>query len=119
LRLYPDELVPNHHFCIHIQQHIHDFGPVYGFWAFLTEQLNFVLKQFHLNNWDQGQLEITMMHCFGCDSALHAMVCSLFIDLIMLVLNKFPHSWHPLVEPTHSRTRVKMQVYLMMSWSHK
>lgn len=66
---------PNMHFCIHLRQQILDFGPVYGFWAFLTERLNFVLKQVNINNWDGGQLEVTMMRAFHQDSSLRSLVC--------------------------------------------
>lgn len=64
----------NHHWALHIRQQILDYGPVYGFWAFLTERLNFVLKQFKLNKWDRGRLEISMMRSFGNDSAVGSMV---------------------------------------------
>jgi hypothetical protein len=49
-------MMPNHHFATHTTDHIWDYGPVYGFWCFLGEWLNKVLKNFKLNNWGKGQL---------------------------------------------------------------
>lgn len=67
----------NHHWALHLRRHIVDFGPVYGFWAFLMERLNFTLKQFKHNNWDRGQLEISLMRSFGKDTTCGLMVNAL------------------------------------------
>ena len=64
----------NHHWALHTRQYILDFGPVYGFWAFLPERLNYHLKQFRLNNWNRGKLEISMMRSFGKDATIGSMV---------------------------------------------
>jgi hypothetical protein len=67
---------PNHHFAIHIAQQIRDFGPVYEVWTFLSERLNGLLKQIHLNNWGGGMLEISMMRQFNRMARIRAMVIS-------------------------------------------
>ncbi|KAJ7598689.1 hypothetical protein C8J56DRAFT_708797, partial [Mycena floridula] len=41
---------PNHHWVIHLPPQIRDYGPVYNFWAFLTERLNKILKNMNSNN---------------------------------------------------------------------
>ncbi|KAJ7673008.1 hypothetical protein DFH06DRAFT_1174028, partial [Mycena polygramma] len=58
------ELKPNHHWAVHIPDQILDYGPVYGFWAFLTERLNKVLKNLNSNNWSGGHLEVSMVREF-------------------------------------------------------
>ncbi|KIK79556.1 hypothetical protein PAXRUDRAFT_28387 [Paxillus rubicundulus Ve08.2h10] len=55
---------PKFHWAVHLQQQILDYGPVYNFWAFLSEHLNKVLKGSNLNNWIGGQIEILMMREF-------------------------------------------------------
>ncbi|KAG0692848.1 hypothetical protein DFH29DRAFT_881990 [Suillus ampliporus] len=56
---------PNFHWAVHLEEQIRDFGPVYNFWTFLSEQLNKLLKSSNLNNWTTGgQLEISMMREF-------------------------------------------------------
>ncbi|KAJ7059203.1 hypothetical protein C8F01DRAFT_1370784 [Mycena amicta] len=59
-----DNMKPNHHWAVHIADQILDYGPVYGFWAFLTERLNKVLKNLNINNWTGGMLEVSMMRQF-------------------------------------------------------
>ena len=71
-----EKLKPNHHFLVHLPAQIHDYGPVYGFWCFLGERLNKLLKSFKSNNWGGGQLEISMMREWGRDVQLHEMVRS-------------------------------------------
>jgi hypothetical protein len=55
---------PNFHWAVHLPQQIRDYGPVYNFWAFLSERLNKVLKSSNSNNWTGGQIEISMMREF-------------------------------------------------------
>lgn len=55
---------PNFHWAVHLTQQIRDYGPVYIFWAFLSERLNKVLKSSNSNNWTGGQVEISMMREF-------------------------------------------------------
>ena len=71
-----EKLKPNHHFLVHLPAQIHDYGPVYGFWCFLGERLNKLLKSFKLNNWGGGQLEVSMMREWGHDVQLHKVVCT-------------------------------------------
>ncbi|KAI0351887.1 hypothetical protein OH77DRAFT_1592537 [Trametes cingulata] len=59
-----DKMVPNHHFALHTEPQLFDYGTVYDIWAFLAERLNKLFKDFNLNNWGGGQLEITMMRAF-------------------------------------------------------
>ncbi|KAI0363116.1 hypothetical protein BV20DRAFT_929772, partial [Pilatotrama ljubarskyi] len=58
------EMVPNYHFALHTEPQLFDYGTVYDIWAFLVERLNKLFKDFNLNNWGGGQLEITMMCAF-------------------------------------------------------
>ncbi|EMD32048.1 hypothetical protein CERSUDRAFT_77644 [Gelatoporia subvermispora B] len=57
-KLHASHIKPNHHFMTHIFHQIEDFGPVYGFWTFLFERLNKVLKNYSVNNHDGGELEV-------------------------------------------------------------
>lgn len=75
---------PNHHWAVHIPEQILDFGPVYSFWAFLTERLNKVLKNMNSNNWTGGRVEVSMMREFQRNSALETVVTSLsFLDFLV------------------------------------
>jgi hypothetical protein len=47
---------------------------VYGFWAFLQERLNHVLKSFKTNNHSGGELEVTLMRSFESSNALRNLV---------------------------------------------
>ncbi|KDQ05579.1 hypothetical protein BOTBODRAFT_182420 [Botryobasidium botryosum FD-172 SS1] len=77
-RLYGEgALHPNHHWATHIGAQIRNYGPVYGFWCFLTERLNKILKSYNLNNQNGGELEITMMRALGRDSQI--------LDLLRMV----------------------------------
>ncbi|KAG1727629.1 hypothetical protein EDB19DRAFT_1642914, partial [Suillus lakei] len=55
---------PNHHYATHIADCVRNFGPLHGFWTFLFEQLNKVLKSFKTNNHVDGELETTFFHEF-------------------------------------------------------
>ncbi|KAF8157655.1 hypothetical protein K438DRAFT_1861264 [Mycena galopus ATCC 62051] len=55
---------PNHHWAVHIPDQVLNYGPLYGFWAFLTERLNKVLKNLNSNNWGGGELEVSMLREF-------------------------------------------------------
>lgn len=65
---------PNHHWSVHVPDQIEDFGPVYNFWAFLTERLNKILKNLNSNNWTGGALEISMMREFTRQSRVETLV---------------------------------------------
>ncbi|KAJ7885697.1 hypothetical protein B0H14DRAFT_3734758 [Mycena olivaceomarginata] len=51
-----------------------DFGPIYGFWAFLPERLNKILKNLNTNNWGGGLLEVSMMREFHRMAQLDGML---------------------------------------------
>ncbi|KAF7368239.1 hypothetical protein MVEN_00144000 [Mycena venus] len=59
-----DNMKPNHHWAVHIPEQIVQYGPLNGFWAFLTERLNKILKNLNSNNWTGGRLEVSMMREF-------------------------------------------------------
>ena len=65
---------PNHHWAVHLSDQLRDYGPVYNFWTFLTEQLNKLLKGSNSNNWTGGQLEVSMMREFQRSTHIQAMV---------------------------------------------
>ncbi|KAJ7110207.1 hypothetical protein C8R43DRAFT_883954 [Mycena crocata] len=80
-RLYgPDQMKPNHHWSVHIPDQILDFGPVYTFWAFLTERLNKILKNLNSNNWTGGRLEVSMMREFHRSSGIDGVMDSVVKD---------------------------------------
>lgn len=66
--------MPNHHFSVHLYDQILDYGPVYGFWCFLQERLNYILKAFKTNNRGKGILEVTLMRSFAALSWLREVV---------------------------------------------
>jgi hypothetical protein len=76
---------PNHHYVVHLPAQIRDYGPVYGFWCFLGERLNKILKSFKSNNWGGGQLEVSMVREWGRDVQLHEMVRGGFGDDSLMI----------------------------------
>ncbi|KAJ7753257.1 hypothetical protein B0H16DRAFT_1835472 [Mycena metata] len=66
---HPDLVKPNFHYT-HIFKIIRDFGPVYGFWTFLCERLNKLLKSYDTNNHGDGELEVTFFREFHRDANL-------------------------------------------------
>ncbi|KZV92705.1 hypothetical protein EXIGLDRAFT_692440 [Exidia glandulosa HHB12029] len=50
---------PNHHYATHVADYARAFGPLCGFWTFLFERLNRVLKSFNTNNHGNGEIETT------------------------------------------------------------
>ncbi|KIJ57838.1 hypothetical protein HYDPIDRAFT_171515, partial [Hydnomerulius pinastri MD-312] len=73
-RLYgPEAMKPNFHWAVHLSEQILDYGPVYNFWAFLSERLNKVLKSSNSNNWTGGQIEISMMREFARGAQIDAL----------------------------------------------
>jgi hypothetical protein len=70
------KMKPNHHHVVHLPAQIYDYGPVYGFWCFLGERLNKLLKSFKSNNWSGGQLELSMVREWGRDIQLQETVSS-------------------------------------------
>ncbi|KAF8834588.1 hypothetical protein BDN67DRAFT_914663, partial [Paxillus ammoniavirescens] len=73
----PESMKPNFHWAVHLATQIRDYGPVYNFWAFLSERLNKVLKSSNSNNWTGGQIEISMMREFAHGSRLDSLVSSI------------------------------------------
>ncbi|KAJ7753057.1 hypothetical protein DFH07DRAFT_774194 [Mycena maculata] len=59
---------------------IRDFGPVYGFWTFLFERLNKLLKSYDTNNHGDGELEVTFFREFHRDANLREVVRKLAKD---------------------------------------
>ncbi|KIO00608.1 hypothetical protein M404DRAFT_29307 [Pisolithus tinctorius Marx 270] len=57
-------LKPNHHYAMHTARYVHNFGPLSGFWTFLFERLNKILKSFKTNNHGDGELETTFFNEF-------------------------------------------------------
>ncbi|KAH9948071.1 hypothetical protein B0H21DRAFT_690747, partial [Amylocystis lapponica] len=72
--IHPTHVKPNFHFVTHIFEQIEDYGPVYGFWTFLTERLNKVLKSYATNNHDGGELEVTFFRAFSREVRLRRLV---------------------------------------------
>ena len=68
---------PNFHYVTHVFDQILDYGPVYGFWSFLMERLNKVLKSYKTNSHAFGELEVTFLREFQRDVRLRDMVVSL------------------------------------------
>lgn len=67
--------MPNHHYAAHMEDQILDYGPVYGFWVFLQERLNYILKHFKTNNRGGGELEVTLMRSYEASTSLRQLVC--------------------------------------------
>lgn len=74
LQMHQDLIKPNHHYVTHIFEQIHDYGPVYGFWTFLFERLNKLLKGYAVNNHGGGELEVTFYREFSREIRLRSMV---------------------------------------------
>ncbi len=75
LQIHPDNVKPNFHYITHIFVQIRDYGPVYGFWTFLFERLNKILKTYAVNNHGGGELEVTFFREFSRETRLRSMVC--------------------------------------------
>ncbi|KAJ7637482.1 hypothetical protein B0H17DRAFT_1106908 [Mycena rosella] len=54
--IWPEEMKPDHHWAVHIPDRVPDYGPLYSFWALLTERKR--------NNWTGGLLKVSMMREF-------------------------------------------------------
>jgi hypothetical protein len=62
-----------HHWVTHIFVQLSDYGPVYGFWTFLFERLNKLLKSYSTNH-GAGELEVSFFRAFEKDRELRTMV---------------------------------------------
>jgi hypothetical protein len=71
-----DNMKPNHHWAVHIPEQVVQYGPLNGFWAFLTERLNKILKNLNSNNWTGGRLEVSMMREFHRSTQITSVVCN-------------------------------------------
>ncbi|GJE84480.1 hypothetical protein PsYK624_005560 [Phanerochaete sordida] len=74
LKMHPDHVKPNHHYVTHTFDQIPDYGPVYGFWTYLFERLNKVLKGFSVNGHAGGELEVTFFRQFHRQAKLQSML---------------------------------------------
>lgn len=72
--MHPEHIKPNIHYVTHIFDQIPDYGPVYGFWTYLFERLNNVLKGYSVNGRAGGELEVTFFREFHRQVKLRAMV---------------------------------------------
>ncbi|KAG2344685.1 hypothetical protein BDR05DRAFT_865367, partial [Suillus weaverae] len=73
-QIHPKQVKPLHHWVTHIFSQLQDYGPVYGFWTFLFERLNKVLKSYSTNNHGDGEIEISFFCAFSRDTELRTMV---------------------------------------------
>ncbi|KAL0959458.1 hypothetical protein HGRIS_014962 [Hohenbuehelia grisea] len=65
IELYgPEVMCQNHHYCTHIRECIRDFGPLHGFWTFLFERINKVLKSYKTSNHAGDELETSFFRKF-------------------------------------------------------
>ncbi|KAH9911971.1 hypothetical protein B0H21DRAFT_714183, partial [Amylocystis lapponica] len=74
MKIHPENVKPNFHYMTHIFDQIEDYGPVYGFWTFLTERLNKVLKSYATNNHAGGEIEVTFFRAFSRDVRLRRLL---------------------------------------------
>jgi hypothetical protein len=75
---------PNHHFAVHIANQLRDYGPVPSFWAFFSERLNKILKNFNNNHHSNGQIESTMIQSIGRNARVHELVSK--INALLLII---------------------------------
>jgi hypothetical protein len=57
-------MTPNHHFATHIPDQIRHFGPVYQFWTYTGERLNYSVKHTNNNRHGGGERETTYARMF-------------------------------------------------------
>ena len=66
---------PNHHYATHTAEFIRNFGPAAGFWSFIFERLNKVLKGTNHNNHGHGTIESTFLKQFILAQNVSRRVC--------------------------------------------
>ncbi|KZT50768.1 hypothetical protein CALCODRAFT_431402, partial [Calocera cornea HHB12733] len=54
-----ENVTPTFHWIMHMGDQIRRFGPVHGFWTYLFERLNKLLKGFTTNGHKSGVMEVT------------------------------------------------------------
>jgi hypothetical protein len=84
IQIHKDHVKPNFHWVTHIFDQILDYGLVYGFWMFMFERLNKVLKSYSTNNYASGELKTTFVHEFMRNTSLQHLV-SIFPTGICLI----------------------------------
>ena len=72
--MHCDDVKPNFHWVCHVTDQIRDYGPVYGFWSFLYERLNKLLKSYNTNNHGGGEIETTFLREHVRDSRIRDLV---------------------------------------------
>ena len=91
MQLYGADVIrPNHHYAVHTADFIYDYGPLYGFWTFLFERLNKVLKSYNTNNHGGGELEVTFFREFQRTSVVSRAVSGL--KCVLIVINSDSNS---------------------------
>ncbi|EJU01672.1 hypothetical protein DACRYDRAFT_16285 [Dacryopinax primogenitus] len=63
-------VTPTFHWITHMAEQIRCFGPVHGFWTFLFERLNKVLKGYETNGHKGGEAELTFAREFKRETGL-------------------------------------------------
>ncbi|KAI0323219.1 hypothetical protein GY45DRAFT_1410608 [Cubamyces sp. BRFM 1775] len=75
IELYGEDIIrPNHHYATHTAEFVRDYGPLRGFWTFIFERLNKILKSFRTNNHEGGEIEATFFREFYRAARLHGML---------------------------------------------
>ncbi|KAI0364657.1 hypothetical protein BV20DRAFT_1057013 [Pilatotrama ljubarskyi] len=75
VELYGSNVIrPNHHYATHTAECIRDYGPMRGYWTFIFERLNKILKSYWTNNHEGGEIEMTFFREFLRASRLHDML---------------------------------------------
>ncbi|KAL7278657.1 hypothetical protein ACG7TL_007658 [Trametes sanguinea] len=70
----PDMIRPNHHYATHTADCVRDYGPLRGYWTFIFERLNKILKTSRTNNHEGGEIETTFFREFHRAAQLQRML---------------------------------------------
>src|SRR6267154_4649925 len=89
IQIHGDHVKPNFHWVTHIFDQILDYGPVYGFWTFVFERLNKVLKSYSTNNHAGGELETTFVREFMRNTSLRRLVSTFPTAIYLIPLYSF------------------------------
>ncbi|KAJ6572666.1 hypothetical protein B0H10DRAFT_2444291 [Mycena sp. CBHHK59/15] len=92
-----NNMKPNHHWAVHIPDQVVQYGPLNGFWAFLTERLNKILKNLNSNNWTGGRLEVSMMREFHRSTRITSVLSQIATETSTRTTSP-SHSEHKLVQ---------------------
>jgi hypothetical protein len=78
-QLYGESVIrPNHHYAMDVPDCLRDYGPMVGFWTFLFERLNKILKSYNSSNHSGGELEVSFFREFH-RTILHSRMVRIFI----------------------------------------